>query len=381
MRSKTFGAILLTVSLFVVIVVASALGQKNKPGSQVASGSSCGDCHTCSTPTAKAPCLRPCPRGSKTVISHSPNEGPSVVVLDQLSNLYVPVIFPHKLHAQMAGMGEGCSACHHHSPAGHIAPCRECHGGPFNPENLGQPGLKGAYHRQCMSCHREWSHDTECSVCHAKKTAETAVVKITDTTDIMGMLHPNIEEPVKKVYQTTWNKGTLVTFHHKEHIDLFGLKCVDCHKEESCARCHTTEEKPQRVKTVEEHHKPCASCHKMDKCDLCHAKRETNGFTHVRTGWPLGRYHQSLSCRACHASGQKMGKLDRNCISCHSDWALGTFNHSATGLSLDETHKQVDCGDCHLERKFDQKPSCANCHDDGRVYPESIPGSSAEKKS
>lgn len=380
MIRKAIIGCLLAWGVLVFLVLASAIGEKEKPVSPSGSHVSCGDCHTCSTPTAEAPCLRRCPRFSKTVVSHSPEEGPSVVILDQLSDIYVPVIFPHKLHAQMAGMAEGCVVCHHHSPAGHIPPCRECHGGPSNPQNLDQPSLKGAYHRQCMSCHREWSHDTECTVCHARKTAEVKLVEITDTTDIMGLLHPNIEEPDKRIYQTSYNGGTVVTFHHKEHIHLFGFKCVDCHQEEGCSRCHDIERETALTKSLEEHHEPCASCHDMNRCGYCHAKEETKGFNHARVGWPLSRYHQNLECRACHPAGRKIGKLDRDCVACHSDWTTGIFKHGVTGLVLDEIHGEMDCADCHVDRKFDRKPSCANCHDDGRAHPESSPGTSAEKK-
>lgn len=369
----------LSFSILAVVVV-GGIGEKNKFAPPAVSDASCGECHSCSGPTTEAPCLRPCPRFSKTVVAHSPEEGPEVAILDQLEDQYVPVIFPHKFHAQMAEMGGGCVICHHYSPPGHVPPCRECHGGPFNPENLRQPGLKGAYHRLCMKCHREWSHDTECTVCHARKTAEVTPVQITDTTDIMGILHPNIEEPDKRIYQTDYIGGTVVTFHHKEHIHLFGLKCVDCHQEESCIRCHTTGEKPKRVKTIEEHHKPCASCHEMNKCGDCHAKKEMPGFTHARTGWPLSRHHQNLNCRACHPSDRKIGKLNRDCIACHSNWTTETFNHAVTGLVLDEMHVEMDCEDCHVDRKFDQKPSCANCHDEGRVYPESSPGATIKRR-
>jgi len=380
MIKKTIFATVLALGVCILFVLASAIGEKGKPDPQVGSRASCGDCHTCSTPTAEVPCLRRCPRFSKTVVAHSPEEGPSVVILDQLSDQYVPVIFPHKLHAQMSGMEGGCVVCHHRSPAGYISPCRECHGGPSNPENLTQPSLKGAYHRQCMNCHREWSHDTECTVCHARRTGEVKPVRVTDTTDIMGMLHPNIEEPDKKVYQTEYDGGTVVTFHHKQHIQLFGLKCVDCHQEESCARCHTPEKRAQHVKTVEEHHKPCASCHDMNKCGDCHAKKEMAGFSHARTGWPLNRYHQNLDCKSCHPAGSKIGKLNQDCLSCHSGWTSGAFQHAVTGLMLDETHGGMNCAECHVDLKFNQKPSCAKCHDDGRAYPESSPGTVMGKK-
>jgi len=371
--------ILLSFSILAVVVIGE-MGEKSKPAAPVVPDASCGECHSCVRPTTEAPCLRPCPRFSKIVAVHSPEEGPEVAILDQLEDLYVPVLFPHKFHAQMAEMGEGCVVCHHYSPPGPVPPCRECHGGPFNPENLRQPGLKGTYHRLCMKCHREWSHDTECTICHARKTAEAKPVQITDTTDIMGLLHPNIEEPDKRVYQTDYKGGTLVTFHHKEHIHLFGLKCVDCHQEESCIRCHTTEEKPKRVKTVEEHHKPCFSCHAKDGCAKCHSTKETPGFTHAQTGWPLGRYHQNLNCHACHPAGRKISKLNPDCNACHGNWTTGTFDHAVTGLVFDEIHQQMDCTDCHLERKLDQKPSCVACHDDERAYPENSPGTTIKKR-
>ncbi len=371
----------ITLSFCILAVIGTGYSMEDKKHTQqVLPDSSCGDCHTCPTPTADAPCLRPCPRFSKTAVTGSPEEGPEVCILNQLSDMYVPVIFAHKLHAQMAEMGEGCETCHHHNPPGHIVPCRECHGAPFSPQNLRQPGLKGAYHRQCMNCHREWSHDTDCSVCHARKTAEAVVPQITDLTDIMGMLHPNVTEPDKRLYQTNYDRGPVVTFHHKEHIELYGLKCVDCHHEESCSRCHETTEKPRRVKSMEEHHKPCFTCHEGAKCSHCHARSEKPGFTHARTGWPLSQYHQSLDCRSCHPAGRKIGKLNRECIACHSSWTTETFNHAVTGLVLDETHQEMDCTDCHLERKFDQRPSCVNCHDDGRVYPQSSPGTITKGK-
>jgi hypothetical protein len=172
---KTKVAIVLTLGIYIFLVVSIISGEKIESASTAGTNISCDQCHNCPTPSEKAPCLKECPSLSK-VAAFSLKRSPSVVLLDQLSNLYEPVIFPHKLHAQMTGMGKGCVVCHHNSPEGHLLPCRNCHGDPSNPENLRQLGLKGAYHRQCMNCHREWSHDTECSVCHAKNTAEAAVV-------------------------------------------------------------------------------------------------------------------------------------------------------------------------------------------------------------
>ena len=352
--------------------------QKDKHSQPFSQATPCSNCHNCMQPTSDSPCLEPCPRSVKAITTHSPEEGPDVVYLDQLSDQYVPVVFAHKLHAEMAQMGHGCESCHHYSPETHIPPCKECHHGPFNPKNLRQPGLKGAYHRQCMECHVEWSHDTACIFCHARKVAGQVPVRAPDATDIVGIKHPRISEPEKKVYKTKYNGDTVVTFHHDEHVKQFDFKCVDCHHVQKCSRCHEIEEKPkQAIKTEEEHHKPCIICHSQTKCNECHRTTEMKGFSHAKTGWPLNQYHQSIKCRSCHTNMRKITRLNRECIACHGNWSPSTFKHAVTGLELDEEHMENDCAECHVERKFDEKPSCSNCHDEGTKYPQSIPGKMA----
>jgi hypothetical protein len=66
-----------------------------------------------------------------------------------------------------------CAGCHHNAPATLTPPkCASCHGKPFETE--GKPGLKAAYHGQCMSCHKEMKLEkpasTNCVACHEKKT-------------------------------------------------------------------------------------------------------------------------------------------------------------------------------------------------------------------
>ena len=87
MISKATVAAVLTLSFCILLLLATAMGEKDKPAPRLGSDASCGDCHVCSTPTADAPCLRQCPRFSKAIVAHSPEEGPSLVILDQLSDL------------------------------------------------------------------------------------------------------------------------------------------------------------------------------------------------------------------------------------------------------------------------------------------------------
>ena len=65
---------------------------------------------------AEDPCLVDCPRhGGHFYGKHEADEGPDVVVIDQLADLYRPVVFAHQLHAGMANMNGGCKNCHHYS--------------------------------------------------------------------------------------------------------------------------------------------------------------------------------------------------------------------------------------------------------------------------
>ncbi len=336
----------------------------------------CGECHTCENPSAENLCLKPCPSlfMLQEHAKHTVTEAPDSMLLKILVNEYGPVRFNHKLHARMSDMDKGCAECHHYSPEGRIPPCGECHGGEANPANLRQPSLKGAYHRQCLSCHREWSHSTACAVCHIPLGAESLTGNVKDPTDIIGIPHPLITEPVKRVYYTPYDRGPMVTFYHKEHIDLFGLRCVDCHQKENCVFCHDLQKPARLKKSQEEVHAICSGCHGTHKCSKCHDKKEKPAFSHADTGWPLSRFHRGADCRACHPTGKRISKLNKECIGCHAGWNQETFAHAVVGLQLDEIHIEIECADCHVDRKFENKPVCSGCHDDGRDPRKNPPG-------
>jgi len=324
------GCLLLRVGL-PAAEVSNANGMSTPNGRPV----TCVNCHTSADPTKEDVGLLPCPRSST-------GKGPDVVLLDQLSQQYVPVVFAHRLHAEMTEMTGGCALCHHHNPTEAILPCRECHGFPTVTASLRYPGLKGAYHRQCLNCHREWSHETECSVCHAKKTADSLPVHLPDPTDIMGILHPNVEEPDTVRYQIDCEEGSLVTFRHEQHAHRFGLKCVRCHQEENCSRCHSSDQQRLGSRTAEELHLACSGCH--DTSEPEEATREA-----VR------------ACRHCHAEEE-----------------TPPFEHASTGLILNEDHQDWDCIECHLEGRYDRPASCSGCHEAEIHYPEKSPGTPIE---
>ena len=114
---------------------------------------------------------------------------PEKVVIKELTERFEPVEFEHrKVYDALVKNIKGdklagyfhqsgatiCQGCHHNSPVSGQPPrCGSCHGKPFNEKYLHAPGIKGAYHRQCMGCHVEMGikkpANVECAGCHIEK--------------------------------------------------------------------------------------------------------------------------------------------------------------------------------------------------------------------
>ncbi len=113
---------------------------------------------------------------------------PEIVTMDALADEYEPSRFPHRkvvqtiaARAEKSGMAKVfhkdqaalCMGCHHNSPKSLEPPaCATCHA-KTGPSPDGRPGLKGAYHGQCISCHQKMDiasvPATDCAKCHEKK--------------------------------------------------------------------------------------------------------------------------------------------------------------------------------------------------------------------
>lgn len=342
------------------------------PGAAARGSLECRDCHACEHPIPENPCLIACPRHSGHFYGqHLADEGPDIVIIDQLANLYRPVVFSHKLHAQMSNMAGGCENCHHYSEkAGTIPPCRQCHDPSSNEVSLGQPALKGAYHRQCINCHMDWSHENACGFCHEQADGQPTLAQ-KDTTDIIGVPHPLITATPTYTYQTSYADGPLVTFHHGDHVEKFGQQCVDCHRGDSCKRCHDTGgRQPLKLN----HLTSCTSCHMERDCNFCHSKQTQPQFEHAAaTGWDLAPYHTGKECKVCHGSPQSFRTPSHTCTDCHIHWKVGSFNHKVTGVELDETHAELDCDNCHAGMDMTKAPMCTECHDEA-MFPGKLPG-------
>lgn len=342
----------------------------------------CKTCHYCEYPTKTSPCLLNCPRTDMISVHHTADEGPEVVELNMIDGMYGEVVFSHKLHAGMSEMSGGCTSCHHYNTTGPVLKCITCHEPKRIREDLSKPDLEAAYHRQCLSCHRQWSRETKCQACHINQNSPDKAKAIER---IKGIKHPPVHEPQKIVYETNYDKGKIVTFHHDEHTKMFKVGCVNCHQDENCTKCHDVNLKNLRSdamdvrhkkvhKSFEEHHKSCNQCHKKDDCSKCHRSSEMTKFNHLAsTGFDLGRRHSKLQCSACHKKGNDFAGLSRNCSSCHNDIAKNTYNHEKVGLIFDDTHSSLECTDCHVKNNFMASPVCADCHDD-KTFPKHLPG-------
>ena len=337
----------------------------------------CFDCHQCAHPTAEDPCLKSCPHRIERRAAHdSPTvDYPDIIQIGDRSGLYEPVVFFHRYHAEMCMMGQGCASCHHSGAAGEFPPCGECHSSgetAIEQVNLEQPGLKGAYHRQCMDCHISWRHGNECSSCHVPLEATVAGRESQDLEMRTVATRPRISAELQYIYDTGYTDGPLVTFHHEDHTILFGQGCVDCHQGDACGRCHEV----GRSQLAElDLHDACMDCHPSEDCGICHRNSSTPSFDHAITvGWDLNSQHQELACAVCHGPTVNFQVPSPACANCHSGWDVDNFDHEVTGIMLNEDHEMFDCADCHAGARYSESPACDTCHDDDVEYPRSLPG-------
>ncbi|RPI17738.1 MAG: hypothetical protein EHM58_08240 [Ignavibacteriae bacterium] len=342
----------------------------------------CKSCHACEYPTKEDPCLIECPRQDLALVFNTTKEGPEVVVIDEMSENYSGVVFSHKLHTHMSEMSAGCTDCHHYNTTGPVLKCSKCHENTRSREDVSVPDLKAAYHRQCMKCHVQWSRENGCNTqCHSRKSPDSDVKLQQLIKEVTNKTHPLRPEPTKMRWETNYEKGKIVTFFHDEHVQLFKLKCADCHSNDNCTKCHESKTSKDFGKTIqikkseEEHHKSCSSCHNINSCQKCHKESEMMPFNHGRsTGWNLKAYHSKLACTKCHGNTVPIKKLDNNCTSCHKNFTLGQFDHKITGLVLSEGHAEAECNSCHVNNNFAKNPECSSCHDKDKSYPADLPG-------
>ena len=116
-------------------------------------------------------------------------------------------------------------------------------------------------------------HNNACVICHKPRAGQDAHAPQPTADDIVGRMHPPIPEPETKLYKMRFTAadGPNVLFRHQDHTTRFGLKCSQCHHQDSCAHCHDPAEEQASRRPIlkpgmtwEESHGPCMSCHKQD---------------------------------------------------------------------------------------------------------------------
>jgi len=362
-----------------IFLVVTAQGQRMENRSHLVPSMKCTTCHSSEVPTKENPAIRSCPRTQMATVQHSAEEGPDIVNMNTLSDstsVYRPVRFSHRSHAEMSGMAGGCVMCHHYNPPGRVLVCVECHEVNRLRENLGRPDLQGAYHRQCLDCHKRWSSDTGCRSCHALRSDADPLAARSGKERRGVRSHPVVAKPSRLVLASGYEQGPLVTFYHNEHVDLFGLECSQCHTSEGCTRCHQKNASTSaRPVAVNNGHQACERCHDVNgRCDRCHGAEPKPGFSHQRrSGWSLRQFHTRLECNRCHTRKDVFTGLSGACTSCHSAWTPENFRHVVTGLALDQNHAELTCDVCHTDDRFVAAPSCEGCHDQFS-YPQRLPG-------
>ncbi len=114
---------------------------------------------------------------------------PETILLDDIEGAYDVVEFPHALHAEISECGDchhhgkessltiACKDCHLQSSATAVETpsCGNCHVTSLPERSVDVASLKGAYHRQCLSCHYEPGSGMKgcTSACHAVTTGRS----------------------------------------------------------------------------------------------------------------------------------------------------------------------------------------------------------------
>jgi hypothetical protein len=202
------------------------------------------------------------------------------------------------------------------------------------------------------------------------------------------------------------------TFKHA----ITGFELIGAHAKENCKACNCRScHKPEFIKDPELKKKSstylglnnaCLSCHAdfhkgkfSPNCNTCHgfeSFKNSPGFDHNITKYPLLGKHKTVTCEKCHkptiTNGKSMAKWEgvafENCTNCHKDVhenkfgqnckqchteesfhtikEVGKFDHDKTDFKLLGKHQSVECKKCHKTNLIDKIKFdlCSNCHQD-----------------
>jgi octaheme c-type cytochrome (tetrathionate reductase family) len=343
--------------------------------------------------------------------SFSPEAMPALLVLSSpLANAgtddYEPVRFMHRAHATHTD-GD-CTVCHHRvqdpeKPDDRVgreisqvdmtafrpSTCGACHRLPDEPDAPTRPGLKGAYHQQCVSCHERVGETTApvgCRDCHRRFVPDhTALLELPDKvvepraiTARCLECHPAVGDDVLGTSHWLW-RGASPHAKGREHETSLGKLvtinnyCIGVGSNmEGCTQCHigygafTSEadfEDPSRI--------DCLVCH-----DTTGTYRKAEGASGApEPGLDLaaiaGRVGQPTraACGSCHFHSEGGPNVK------HGDLEPGLANPSPE-LDVHMGEHGLACQDCHTTTDHEvagkastlavgtNRLRCEQCHGD-----------------
>ncbi len=324
-------------------------------------------------------------------------------IINKYSDIYEPVRFMHAKHAHVL---QDCTICHHRQPREKTdkygrpvtmadlqrnkelpVACSACHDIPFNPKVLNKPGLKGAYHRLCMDCHKEAEQvphvrgpiqysamvrgpmareletraPTDCLSCHPKKVPDhSRLVKvgrhpsIREVTADCLSCHPIEGRAILKTSHWRWQGPSPYTVGQEKRIDLgkrhhsINNFCINVSGNwKSCSRCHIGYGWKDRNFDFNDMTRiDCLVCHDTTGT----YKKAANGAGYPEAGIDLAKVARSV------------GRPGRsNCGSCHfADTGNDPLKHAGLNPILKAPTRNCDihmatgrdglnfrCQDCH----------------------------------
>jgi octaheme c-type cytochrome (tetrathionate reductase family) len=323
-----------------------------------------------------------------------------------------------EMHASIeVRIGGACSDCHADLKEKRFQKCSACHGSTNEPDYPSRIGLKGAYHRQCIGCHREQpatsAAPADCRTCHHPLTPDhkqlvmlPAKADVRQVTAQCLQCHPAVGEDIRKSAHWNWKGLTPSIAGHEHSADTGLMKVMDN---------YTLTMIPGLVPSLGFHigYGADKEADKSDfkdpltiDCLVCHdttanykKDKNNNGFPMAGTDLralavKVGRPSRA-NCGSCHfyvGGGANvkhgdlepalvnpksemdvhMGMVDMRCQDCHR-----TENHRIAGMSFmaPVTEGRVTCETCHgsqphsitgyLSRHLDDHVkalSCETCH-------------------
>lgn len=311
-------------------------------------------------------------------------------IIKREEDRYAPVRFNHRKHA---GVMQGdCLVCHHARPADPQASdttkCSACHQDSFNPTVPDRPGLKAAYHRQCLECHQKrQAGPTGCTDCHAKNVPDHAkLVNLPDRPDPLTVTkeclrcHQEAADHLQKSAHWLWRGPSPHTLGKEKRVDLgkatntinnFCIalpsnwpRCTSCHagygwsdanfdfndqSRMDCLVCHDTTGTYAKVPTAAGYPFPQVDLKAVAQ-KVGHPSRKNCGDCHFQGGGGDAVKHGDMNGILYYPSKNcdvHMGGMDFACQECHK-----TRNHQISGrsLSLPVAEGSATCQDCHSAR-------------------------------